>query len=414
VILSESEKGLQTSLNLLHSYCIKWHLTVNIENTKVIIFSKRGNVKDCRAFCYGNDVIESVKCYTYLGIIFTSNGTFTNAVNCLKDKALKAMHNLLSYTYEMQPKLALHMFNVMIKPIVNYGSEIWITNFIEKIHLQSKLDVYEKPSTERISLKFAKHVLGVQAKTSNAAVRGELGLFPSLIEQSKLAIRYWKHVLDLPKECIAYKSLMECNEMHQLKIQNWLTGVLNIFETTGISPASIVQPFVGRQIENKLQEIYSNNWLNHINADNNGRGNKLRTYCLIKQTFEVERYLGTISDRTLRTEMTKFRTSAHKLSIETGRYTKPKKTPVTDRICTMCKSHDIEDEHHFIFDCSLYNHLRHQLNLSIQQIIPSFPNLTRDQQFTIIMSGLGGDYEISMVVANYIHESFKLRYQVIP
>ena len=41
VILSESEKGLQTALNLLNKYCTTWRLKINTDKTKVIFFNSR-------------------------------------------------------------------------------------------------------------------------------------------------------------------------------------------------------------------------------------------------------------------------------------------------------------------------------------------------------------------------------------
>jgi len=42
VILAETEIELQTRLNILKDYCLKWRLTVNINKTKVVIFRKGG------------------------------------------------------------------------------------------------------------------------------------------------------------------------------------------------------------------------------------------------------------------------------------------------------------------------------------------------------------------------------------
>ena len=65
--------------------------------------------------------------------------------------------------------------------------------------------------------------------------------------------------------------------------------------------------------------------------------------------------------------LTKLRISAHDLYIETGRYTKPKKTPVDERICRFCTTGEIEDEIHLIMKCPYYLNLRNetfgQLNL---------------------------------------------------
>ena len=41
VILSESEKGLQTALNLLNKYCTTWRLKINTDKTKVMVNSNR-------------------------------------------------------------------------------------------------------------------------------------------------------------------------------------------------------------------------------------------------------------------------------------------------------------------------------------------------------------------------------------
>ena len=38
VLLSTSDKGLQTSLNYLYSYLMKWNLVLNTDRTKVIVF----------------------------------------------------------------------------------------------------------------------------------------------------------------------------------------------------------------------------------------------------------------------------------------------------------------------------------------------------------------------------------------
>ena len=46
VILGNSKEDLQHSLDLLYAYCSKWGLEVNISKTKIIVFRKRGRVKE--------------------------------------------------------------------------------------------------------------------------------------------------------------------------------------------------------------------------------------------------------------------------------------------------------------------------------------------------------------------------------
>ena len=89
--------------------------------------------------------------------------------------------------------------------------------------------------------------------------------------------------------------MMECYDLESEKSKNWLTGILNIFTITETSVETISQQSIGNELENKLQDLYFNAWFTNINSDNNGKGNKLRTYCTFKQ---VE--LSTVSPRITR------------------------------------------------------------------------------------------------------------------
>ena len=59
IILSENERDLQTDLDSVQEYCTKFKLIVNINKTKIIIFS-RGKVRRFTTFKYGCDIIEVV------------------------------------------------------------------------------------------------------------------------------------------------------------------------------------------------------------------------------------------------------------------------------------------------------------------------------------------------------------------
>lgn len=80
VLLSETPEDLQNQLNSFLLYCQQWKLEVNIEKTKIVIFTK-GRVKN-NVFYYNGKEIEIVKNFKYLGVIFSSSGSFiqTNAL----------------------------------------------------------------------------------------------------------------------------------------------------------------------------------------------------------------------------------------------------------------------------------------------------------------------------------------------
>ena len=69
---------------------------------------------------------------------------------------------------------------------------------------------------------------------------------------------------------------------------------------------------------------------------------------LFKNNFGCENYLSLIKHFEYRRSLTRFRISAHKLYIETGRYQGILRH---DRICTRCSINEVEVEQHYLFTC---------------------------------------------------------------
>lgn len=91
---------------------------------------------------------------------------------------------------------------------------------------------------------------------------------------------------------------------------------------------------------------------------------------------------------------------------ETGRYTKPKKTPLAERKCNLCQSGEIEDELHFVLKCSLYDSERKLLWDSLK----SFFNYDDELKlFNTIMTCHNGDYDVTILVQKYLADAFEVR-----
>ena len=72
VVMSETKEGMQQSLNIFQLYCDL--LKLNINKTKVMVFSKKKNLN--YSFILQDKKLEVVDKFSYLGIIFKYNGTF--------------------------------------------------------------------------------------------------------------------------------------------------------------------------------------------------------------------------------------------------------------------------------------------------------------------------------------------------
>ena len=93
VLFSDSESDMKHALDVFHSYCMTWKLTVNVDKTNVVVFSS-GQQQEYKFTLNGMN-IEVKDEYKYLGIIFTRGGGFTRAKAHIAEQANKALFALL-------------------------------------------------------------------------------------------------------------------------------------------------------------------------------------------------------------------------------------------------------------------------------------------------------------------------------
>ena len=116
IIVADSPKDMQNSLNSLSQYCEQCELKVNHSKTKIIVFGAR-NVQNYK-FTYNENEIDISSTYKYLGLTFSSNGSFLNARKMLAEQARKAMHSVLtkSQNLELPIDLQLKLFDDTVAP----------------------------------------------------------------------------------------------------------------------------------------------------------------------------------------------------------------------------------------------------------------------------------------------------------
>ena len=91
VIFANAPEELQNGLDILYDYCLRWKLTINVNNTKVMIFRKEGLLPLNLAFTYNGIPLEIVSQFKYLGIVFTPGGSCSEAQSTLAGQTQKAI-----------------------------------------------------------------------------------------------------------------------------------------------------------------------------------------------------------------------------------------------------------------------------------------------------------------------------------
>ena len=83
LLLSETSNGLQNCLNKLGHFCQEWKLDVNLNKTKIMIFSNGRRKYKNYNFIYKGHKLDVTDTYKYLGITLFYNGNLKHAADDL-------------------------------------------------------------------------------------------------------------------------------------------------------------------------------------------------------------------------------------------------------------------------------------------------------------------------------------------
>ena len=167
IVLVETERELQSTLDAVHKYCNNMQLTVNTQKTKVMIFY-RGKVKKHRNFLFGDSILHVTYDCVYLGVNFNYNTSFIKAFGRHISRAKRAMFAIVTKSRRLLLPLDIlfEVFDRVVLPVVLYASEIYG-------HSDScikKLEIFQR-SLYKKALKPSK-------STPSVMIKGETGTTP--------------------------------------------------------------------------------------------------------------------------------------------------------------------------------------------------------------------------------------------
>ena len=271
LLISETQAGLQSCLDKLHCYCLKWKLSISIKKSKVMVFNKSNHLLKGTLLTYNGLALDVVKEYCYLGFVITPNGKFKANFQNLKLKATKALFSLrkgISYNGNFSVKVALDLFDHLIVPILTYGCEIWGNEVNDKSNFLND-----------VSFSFYRYLLGVSKHAPQTGIIGELGRYPIKIVIVKRMLKYW-HSLVISDDILLRSAYLSarCHSKWFEFIQN----ILGTYSESNIWSAVCNINATVKIIQNNLRKHYQVSWYSELHNDNrtHGMGNKLRMYSL--------------------------------------------------------------------------------------------------------------------------------------
>ena len=430
IIMSETGDGLQSAMNKLNEYCKTWSLTVNISKTKFMVTkgSPKGANQELTTLKFNDVSLECVTNFKYLGLEFSYDGNNDLAKKELYKRGLKAYFKLCSsFNPRPKPSMLLHLFDHIVKPIILYGCEIWSP--LDLKYRSSKYPLNEKATflkvqrdrmpfitkfmgkddpIERLHLKLCKMSLGVHSKASNMAIYSDLGRYPLFIDQITQCMKYINYIENDTKNKLLKKFYANLMESHRdsctlIQMKNKLADYMTI--PSGQRKTSYIK------FKNKIKTHFDEYWRQLISTNLAMSGkdghNKLRTYKLFKTNMGYEHYL-TLYNIDKRKAIAQFRTSSHKLKIETGRFNnKLIYVPPEQRICDHCTLNKTEDELHFLMECPLYHDNRLKLFSHIEGINKFFRDYDHLHKFIWIL--LCENISVLNQFGDFLIDAFRVR-----
>lgn len=150
-------------------------------------------------------------------------------------------------------------------------------------------------------------------------------------------------------------------------------------------------------VKQRLNDTFIQNW--RARLSNSSRANFYSSIAM----FQFQPYLEKVNIKKFSQAFSKLRTSSHRLEIEAGRWARPNSVPVNERKCVFCSV--LEDEFHFVIECSVFADLRRKY---ISQYYWKRPSVFKFIE--LINSTSQGQIRKLCI---YIYQAFQLRTELL-
>ena len=344
VLLANSPIDLQTMIDKLHAYCKTWSLHVNLAKSKVLVFRTGNRISGNLRFKYGNNDIEIVNSYKYLGVEMTFNLSYKSHLSSKLSSSKLSINSTWS-KYINNPRISkankLNIFNAASKSIMLYCAQVW--------------GVQKYDEVEKLLRFFIKKMLFLHKTTPNYVLHLETGIPSLYLTTISLHFEYIEKVLKLPPArlprilatYIIQHKLSWANEWNNLCSQYEID--MNYFE----SPSKL-----GCILKSKLRIA---EWEANVDKGRSSQFHDLYSDLQyeIRQGFENFESWPTSLIIKARSGMLNLNARSF-LSNSNG-------------ICSLCNTGETENTAHFIGSCPIFNSFRlhyfGSTNLNINEVI---------------------------------------------
>ena len=80
-LLALTPSHLQRLVDIVHTFCLHWNVSVNVEKSRITVFTKR-RAQSSACIRYGDQVIKQTASFVHLGISYCFNTKIKDIISC--------------------------------------------------------------------------------------------------------------------------------------------------------------------------------------------------------------------------------------------------------------------------------------------------------------------------------------------
>jgi hypothetical protein len=328
--------------------------------------------------------LETVSEYKYLGVIFSENTDYIAHSQTLSKAAGRALGGVINKIHSkgIGFKSFEKLFYNCVVPVLDYCSSVW--------------GYKEYQTLDSVQNRAVRYFLGLHRFAPVAAITGDIGWLPSKFRRWINMLRYWNKLMNMDDQRLPKKVFTADYNICQ---SNWSNDIKQIMISLGLSTYFTEKRPVDLKLANeKILSLFNEQWYTSVQ-----NSPKLRTYKLFKTNFKTEQYIVLNLEKNERSMLAQFRCGILPLRVETGRFIGEN---VNQRICTFCDQEQIENETHFLVECTKYDNIRQQVFEDLLSD-PSYINKNKEDRLTFLVN------ENARKTAKYIVKAFMFRRSLI-
>ena len=345
--LAEAGPALQCLIDIIYNYSNRWRFEANVKKCAVVIFSKTEKVTG--TWVWGHEVIPTLDSYCYLGVEFSNNGLWDKHIKFLlirNKQKLGSLYRIL-HNHALDLKSRKHILMSILRPSLEYASEVWNVNKCQNKALES------------IQLRACKYILGCSLTTCDEPVRGDLGLEALKSRRDFRRLKWYYKVLQQPEVRLPFRLLStnwESIKCRGRPRRSWATAIETLKKELDLQARKVNAKEIRKAIEaRELKEFELA--LQHKS--------KLHFYRDLKTEVGFEEYLKYVKGADARLFF-KFRSGTHGLFEELGRHV----GRGGSQECPNCGALK-ESVEHVLFECVSYDSQRQNFFEYLKQVLSS-------------------------------------------